>query len=142
MSLQTAIARVQTLMAALSGIKVAPALLPDNVNDYPFIIAYDGEANWDMPTFDATAQHEGTIVIELHAGSRDKGVRQAIEKALPFAESVPKALLGDPRLNDTVSWLQYGSSPITSSGLIIMEYGGIETYGYRWRLGFSKEEAL
>jgi len=142
MSLLEAVTRVQALIGALSGIKGAPAVIPDNFNDYPFVVAYPGGGNWDQPGFGTTLEDVGEIIIDLHAGPQDKGISQAATTVLTYWESIPKKLLGDGTLNDKVSWVRAGAPAIMVDGLLAMGYGGIPTYGCRWRLRYSKDETM
>lgn len=142
MSLLEAVTRVQALIGALSGIKGAPAVIPDNINDYPFVVSYPGRGNWDQPGFGTTIEDVGEIIIDLHAGPQDKGIKQAATTVLTYWESIPKKLLGDGTLNDKVGWIRAGTPAMIVDGLLAMGYGGIPTYGCRWRLRYSKDETM
>ena len=142
MSLSTIVTRIQTLIGALSGIKGAPAIIPDNINDYPFVVAYPGKGHWDQRGYGGPADDVGEIVIDLHAGPQDKGVSQATSTILTCWETLPKALLSDSTLSGLMSWLQVGFPTIITDGMLAMMYGAVPTYGCRWRLRYSKEETV
>ena len=140
MSLLEAVTRVQALIGALSGIKGAPAVIPDNINVYPFVVAYPGPGYWDQPGQGETIEDVGEIVVDLHAGPQDKGINRAATTVLTYWESIPKLLLGDETLNGKINWIRAGAPAMSVDGLLAMGYGAIPTYGCRWRLRYSKDE--
>ena len=140
MSLLEAVTRVQALIGALSGIKGAPAVIPDNINVYPFVVAYPGRGEWDQPAQGTIIEDVGEIVIDLHACSQDKGINQAARVVLTYWESIPKLLLGDETLDGKISWIRAGAPAMIVDGLLAMGYGAIPTYGCRWRLRYLKDE--
>ena len=141
MSLLTAITRVQAIVGALSGIKGAPSVITDNINDFPFVVAYPGKGSWEAVGFGTTMEDSGEIVIDLHAGPAAKGINQAVTTLLGYWETLPKAILADSNLNATISWIDFGGPALTSDGMLAMQYGAVSTYGCRWRLRYSKDEA-
>jgi len=142
MTVSAIVSRIQTLTGALTGIKGAPLVIPNNINDYPWIVAYPGRGRWDWPGYGAPADDVGEIVIDLHAGPQDKGICQAVGIITGYWESLPKALLSDSTLEGLTNWLRLGTPAIATDGLLSMGYGGVATYGCRWRIRYSKEETV
>lgn len=142
MGLLAAIQRVQALLGALDGVKQAPDYIANKIEQFPMIVTYPGPGTWDVP-YAGAARNLGQIIIDLHAGAQDKGIREAAEITLGYFESVPIALLADDDLNETVSTIVTGDEgAISCDGLVAMNYGGIPTYGLRWRLRYKREENL
>jgi len=142
MGLLAAIQRVQTLVGAISGIKQAPDYPSNKIEQFPMIIAYPGPGTWDVP-FNGLARNLGQIIIDLHAGPQDKGIREAVQTMLDYFEEVPKAILDDWNLGGNVETLVTGEeSALSYDGLMTMKYGSIPTYGLRWRLRYKREESL
>lgn len=99
MSLQSAIADIQAKALTLTGIKEAPAYAPEAINQFPFVVSYAARGTW-------TGQSGGwkkgihTVITEIHIA---RGILpKAIETAMPYCESFPNKLWGDPKLSTTV----------------------------------------
>ena len=127
-TLESIIARIQTDVGAVTGIKKAPALPPENIPTdlFPFVIAY--------PDSGAITFHTNTdticlarVVVELHVTRKDLPLD--LDKLYPYFESIPEAIMDDPTLNgnaDTVgsiSW-QFGQ----------LNWGDTETLGIRFTI--------
>jgi len=98
MALSDAIGEVQSIVGALSGIKGAPDNPPESINQFPFSLCYAYRGEWQRMSDWKKGLH--TIVCEIHFSRQN--LPKAIEMAMPYAESVPNALLGNPTLNGTV----------------------------------------
>ena len=143
MGLATAIARVQTLVGALSGMKGAPSKMPDKLHSFPFSVAYPGAGTWAMAYMGGAAiQDTGQIVIDLHLCSQDKGVAAAMDALGDYFETLPKALAADETLDGNITDQGMGPQIIVHDGLLALTYAGIDTYACRWRLNYEREETL
>lgn len=127
MTTQAVIEKVQDIIGALAGISAAPDYPPDSLNAYPFVLAYQGAAEYkyntpqDMKTLT-------NIDIELHISR--KNLPTDVKRAMQFADTIPAALLADTTLGGTCSTFEL----VLSTGLIPMTYAGTETIGIRFTL--------
>lgn len=142
MGLQAAVARAQVLIKALSGIKAAPATIPDKLRDFPFSVAYPGRGIWERQYFGAQIQNTGEIVVELYLCARARGIEFAVTRLMDYFEIIPKTLMGDDTLESNLTTQGMGPPTITCDPLLAGEYAGIEVFFYRWRLNYEREEDL
>ena len=130
MALQDVINRMEKKIEAISGIKGASAYLPEALPAAEnWVVIYPAESRFigGMPAEMMTALY--SVVIEIHTPRTN--LPAAIKRIMPYYSAIPNALfddLFDGYLNNTVS--TFGE--ITSSGLISMNYAGIETVGFRY----------
>lgn len=100
MTIVAVVAAIQDLMLGVTGIRVAPDYAPDNLHIWPASVVFPDNGTIDSgPPGIMKGLHN--IIIEIHIPKKD--LQKDLEKAIPFIESVPMALLGDPTLGDTVS---------------------------------------
>lgn len=98
MALSDAIVEVQNIVGAISGIKAAPDNPPESINQYPFALSYAYQGTWERMSDWKKGIH--VIVCEVHFSRQN--LPKAIALAMPYCESIPNALLGNPTLNGTV----------------------------------------
>ena len=135
-TLEQVIAEVQEDIRALSGIRAAPNLAPEQMNVFPFCVVYPGSGTMSSGVpGEMLGIH--SIVIELHIGRKD--LPRDIDAALPFVESIPNILLkavattaGDRFDNtvDTFTDVTYEFGPL--------DWGGTATIGWRFRMNGVK----
>src|SRR5512139_3347037 len=126
MTLQAAIAKIQDIAGAVSGIRAAPEYLPETINIYPFLVCYAGSGSYEYaPAGVMKGLHN--IILELHIARKD--LPRDTEKAMPYADSIPLAIFHDPTLGGTVS--TFGRISYTFGG---MQYGDQMTLGFRFTL--------
>jgi hypothetical protein len=139
MGLQEAIAKVQTYMAALSGIRAAPAFPPEKLDPFPFSVAYAGGGVWEPgPAGVKTGLH--IIVVEVHVARGD--LSHAVEKAMSFSDSVPNLLFSklynDNKWGGTLDTFQkitYTFGP--------MKWNDVQTIGFRFKVeGIKMQTAV
>ena len=128
MSLQTAIADVQTSIAAITGIRLAPNYPPEDAAVYPFVVAYAGSGEFRTGEPAGLMKYLGSIIVDLHVARKD--LPRDAEKAMTYHESIPNCILTDSTLGGTVSTC----GPVSCSGLIAMSYGGQDTLGLRFTI--------
>lgn len=100
-AIDTAIARLQNIVAACTGVtfKSAPDYPVDNVEPFPCSIAYIGGGTFSFTN--ATVHHNfPTLVLELHFSRVN--VKQAYQQIDAIAIELPKRLAADPTLDGTV----------------------------------------
>lgn len=130
MAIQDVIERINDKIEAISGIKGASDYLPEQLPAVEnWVVTYPGESVFmgGVPAVYMTALYN--VVIELHTPR--KILPKAVKKVIAYFDDIPNALfddLYDGKLNNTVS--TFGD--ITSSGLIAMNYAGIDTVGFRY----------
>ena len=124
MTLQAAIAATQVIVAAVTGIKQAPAYAPEQISEFPISIAYAGQGRVEFgPGGGMKALR--SIVIEIHVSRLD--LPRDLQEVMGYADSVPSALLADPTLGGTCSTFEsidYDFGPLG--------YGSMETIGFRF----------
>lgn len=135
-SIAGAIARIQTLVGAISGIKAAPTAPPGQMAQYPYAMIYQGAGTWTTEA-SGTKRFEGNLVLELHVPFAD--LSRASDTLAGYVESVVNALAGDPTLNSTVATIQW---PIAFDGLVARNYAGTDTLAYVWRIPVRMVNAI
>ena len=135
MSLQDAIANVQTTIKAISGIREAPATPPKNISVFPFVVAYAGAGEFRTGEPAGQMKYLGSIIVDLHVARKD--LPRDAAKAMGYHESIPNAILKDTTLGAKVDTC----GPVSCSGLIFMNYGEVETLGLRFTITNVKIKA-
>ena len=134
-TLQAVIDQIQDVVAAISGIRAAPHEPPDNINIYPFAVAFAKTGTWTLgkPTGCMTGMHD--IVIELHTGVR-KDLARDVTAAMAYAKSVPNAI-------GTAQLVTVSLTALEAIGSITYEFGpmvwgpldkSVNTIGWRWTI--------
>ncbi len=128
-TLEDAGKKAMEVVRGVSGIRAAPDNMAGSLSIYPFAFWYPGPSTWEVsPVGTGKALH--TIVIEVHVARKD--APRDVEACLPFADSIPKALLADVTLGGRVQTF----ARVTCPGLVRLDYGSNETLGFK----FSIEE--
>ena len=130
---------MQSLLGAITGIKGAPSRIPDQFTDFPVFVSYPGAAQWLPIGLNNRISCEGSIIVELHAGSQDLGINMASSVIQAVWETVAKTLAADPTLNGNITSDDWERPWFSSSGLIEMSLAGIQTYGVRWILRYFED---
>jgi hypothetical protein len=125
-TLQDAIEQVQIIAAAVTGVVAAPKLPPEQINQFPFAVAFpgDGEMNIEMGSL-MDGVHN--IVLEIHVARKD--LPRDVDKAGVFIDSIPKALWSKPTLNGRIRWFTKISYKFGPLG-----WGGVDTLGIRFTI--------
>lgn len=127
MALQDAIAALQVIVNAVSGIRQAPEYPPDGVMVYPTAIAYASNGTWTVLTKGgAKALH--TLVLDVLFDPTH--LPAAVKEAMRLSDALPKAILADPTLGGTVEtfgMISYEFRPLP-------EWGEPPPLGWRLRL--------
>ncbi len=128
MTLQAAIADVQSTIRAIAGIYAAPEYPPDDTTNFPFVIAYAGDGEFRTGEPAGMLKYFGSIIIDLHVAR--KHLPRDVERAMAYHESIPNDILEDTTLGGTVQTC----GPVVCSGLIEMWYGNpdLKTIGLRF----------
>jgi F0F1-type ATP synthase membrane subunit c/vacuolar-type H+-ATPase subunit K len=131
MTIELAIANIQTKMLALSGMKAAPNVPPEGTAVFPFAVCYErsGEMILHSAGF---AQDLAVIWAEIHVGRGLLG--PAITQAMAFRDPFQVALMNDPTLGGTVS-----NFTTVRRTFGLLSWGGVETIGYRWEIGLKMQ---
>lgn len=133
MTLAAAIGHIQATVGAVDGIRAAPAYPPDSMAVYPFTVCYPGSGTWERMSDWKKGLH--TVNLEVHWARKD--LYRDVEKAAAFAETIPNAILSDPTLGghcETITAVSYSFGA--------MQYGGVDTIGYRYQVTFKDETAI
>lgn len=128
MSLQDCIDDVQDHMAAISGIRAAPHEPPEDTAVFPFCAAYAGPGEFRTGEPAGMMKYLGSIIVDLHLARKD--LPRDVERVMTYHESIPNDILEDTTLGGHAQT----SGPVSCSGLIAMEYGGVQTIGLRYTI--------
>ena len=126
--LQAAIASVQTTIAAISGIRQAPATPPEDATSFPFVVAYAGAGEFMGASPASSLKYLGSIIVDLHLARKD--LPRDVAKVMTYHTSIPNAILNDITLGGNLDMC----GPVACSGLIVMQYGDQETLGLRYTI--------
>jgi len=130
MSLQNVIDNVQAACRKIKGIKGAPSYAPEQINLYPFVVAYPGEGEIEFGAVgEMKALHN--VVVEVHVARKD--LPTDLRRVSGFVDSIPAALMDDPTLGgscDTFQTIRYRFSQLG--------WGGMDTIGYRFTVAGVK----
>jgi hypothetical protein len=135
-TLQQVIEEIQADLRAISGIRAAPDQAPDQINLFPFVVAFPGPGRW-YSNVPGNKILLASIIVELHVARKD--LARDIQAAMEFAESIPNALLkpvatetGDC-FNNTIA--TFGEITYTFGPL---GWGETDTFGWRWTINNVK----
>lgn len=126
-SVTGAIAQLASLIGDISGIRSAPTEPPEKITAFPFAVTYAGAGTWTKPP--AAHEYSGELVLELHVAR--KNLPRSTEQLMAYVQSIPEAIGENPTLNGAIMTVEF---PIKFSGLTQMEYAGVETLGFVWRI--------
>lgn len=99
MGIQSAIAGIQDVVKAISGIRSAPDYAPDIASVLPMAITYPENGEYNHFTGGSyTALHN--IVIEVHYPRTD--LVKAIKSSIDMIDAIPAALIADPTCNGSI----------------------------------------
>jgi hypothetical protein len=124
----TIINYVQAMMRDLDGVLEAPDEAPEQMVQFPFIVAFPRSGEISRESVQAMGLH--TMYIEVHIGRQV--LPSAIRMALPFGKSVPDALWADPKLGGNVSTIR--AIRYTFGRL---DWGQEQHVGWRFELDFK-----
>lgn len=136
MAIQDVIERMADKIALVTGIKGASDYLPEALpTTENWVVIYPGETEFigGEPSGYMTALY--TVVVEIHTPR--VVLPEAIKRLMPFFDDIPNALyddLFDGYMNNTVSTI----GTITSEGLISLNYAGIDTIAFRYKVNGIK----
>jgi len=131
-TLETACAAIATACAAVSGVRQAPALPPEQITagNFPFVVTYpdSGTIGYNTPD-DAIFLHN--IIVEVHTARKD--LPRDVDKIFPYIETIPAAIMADPTLSTNVQTI--GEISYTFGE---MNWGDLQTIGIRFTLSEVK----
>lgn len=133
-TIDDAVAALQTIVGAISGIRSAPDEPPERAAAFPFIICHQSTGTFETETAndgtDTAVKGLHTIVLQLHVARRD--LPRAYAKAIPYPELIKNVIFKQANLTlsgtiDTiVSEISYTFGDL--------EYGGVDTLGYIFQI--------
>jgi hypothetical protein len=136
-TLQAAIAALQALVGAVSGIREAPAILTEVPQVFPCARAYPWEGEW--ATLSAgTKRGRQTIALDVHVARRD--MRYDMAQVYPFVDTIGEVLAENPTLSGTVQTIMY---PVTWSMRSFQwdQSGQVITLGFRFLIPVKMDTA-
>jgi hypothetical protein len=134
-TLEAAVAALQTLTLALTGMREAPALLTEVPQVFPCSRAYPWEGTW-TGMGGGWKKSLATIALDVHVARRD--MRRDIDTLYPFVDSVGNMLAANPTLSTTVQTIVY---PVTWSfrSFTWDAQGSVITLGFRFLIPVKLE---
>lgn len=118
-SITTAVANIQTLVAALSGMRSAPAQPPDSAGAFPFGVSYIGAVEVNQASL-TQRTHIFTIITEIHVARKD--LPRDVAKLDPYPTAFPDAIWDAPTLSGAVDTVLG-----VVGQLIPSSWGGVDT---------------
>lgn len=120
----TAVANIQTLVAGLAGMRLAPSMPPDAMSAFPFGISYISAVDARKTTA-SNKVYLYTIVTEIHVARKD--LSRDVDKLDAYPTSFPDAIWADPTLSGAVDTV----NQITGK-LVPAEWGGVDTLAWHF----------
>jgi hypothetical protein len=133
-TIQDALDALRNEVLSVGGIKDAPKYPPEQANEFPFLVCYASNGDWDWVSF-GMIESTPNLTVEIHVAR--KNLPYDIEKAMAFSDSVPEAIMG----NDNLSDCGYRLSGRISWTFGPMSWGSLEdnTLGFRWVIPVEKD---
>ncbi len=125
-----AIEWIQGQIRTISGIRAAPNEPPNDMNAYPYVVAYEGPGEFWYG--DPAGQYKGLhqVIIELHVARKD--LPRDVTKLRTYFEPVAEKIMADPTWGGTIDTIQ---APINHSGLVALGWNDkTPTIGYAFRV--------
>ena len=136
-TLADAISRVAQILGSVPGIRQAPEAPPEQMNVFPFAVVYpaDGEHTFGTPGERLAME---AISIEIHVARKD--LPRDVATSLPFADSIPDALMADmvgTQWNSTIDTFDRINWTFGTLG-----WGGMETIGFKFLISGVKRRIV
>ena len=126
MSIEAAISDLQAKALALSGMRTAPATPLESSDIFPFAITFEESGTLELRS-SGFAHDLATLVTEIHCARNS--LPQAITQAMTFRDNFLKAIIGDPRLSNSVD-----TALVVLRKFGAMRYAETDTIGYRFEV--------
>lgn len=123
-TLTDAVKALAGIVRGVSGVRMAPNYPPDQASVFPFAVVM-ARAGTFAPGVAGESKALHDIVVQLHVARKDLPVD--VQAAMGFSDSVPLAIMDEPTWSGTISMYQRISYEFGE-----MEYGGVQTVGWRW----------
>ncbi len=120
-----AIAQLQTLALAQTGMAMAPSYPLESFNEFPFAITFQGPSHYDGGP---VKQQFVTLITEIHVSRANLPV--SIAKIAGYGDTFPAAIWADATLAATVTCV----NAVSCSGLKPLGYGDMQTVGFRFEI--------
>ena len=132
-TLEDAAKRIQYHAGTLDGVRQAPSYPPDGAPAGPFAVAAPMRGEWGRQADWKKGLH--TIVCLILVPLKDTA--RDVQVLLPYGESFPDAIWGDPTLNSTVDSVNalrwtFGQH----------DYAGLPHLGWRFEIDIKQETAI
>jgi hypothetical protein len=121
------VGQIQTIARQVAGVRAAPNLPPEDLNQFPFLVTYPQQGRLGY-TPQGWYQDFHTVVTEAHVARRE--LPRDAEAAYPFARSIPDALFNEVSLSSSASSLN--RIRYTFGGLGWGSDGEPNTLGFRF----------
>lgn len=131
MTLSAAITQLQALALTCTGVKYAPTSPPDNIEVFPFAVAYPQNGTVRVESFN---QRRGlhTIIVEFHVSRVI--LKTAVAAALAYIEEYSDKLVGDVKLADSVDTILFGEDGGVTYEFGRLAWADVDTIGVRFHV--------
>jgi hypothetical protein len=126
MTIQAAITNLQAKALALTGVKAAPDKPPEGTGAFPFAVSYERSGTMVLRSANF-ADDLATIFTEVHVSRQILPV--AINTAMALRDPFLVSIRDDPTLGGSISTVREVRRTFGR-----LEWGGIETIGYRFEI--------
>ena len=148
-TLQDAIEAIQDKALALPDVRVAPDYAPEQAPAFPFVVAYASHGDFDK--LQTRKVGYSTVIVEIHC-DKTPGQERAIQKAMPFHDLFPNALLSDCTFSDAGLEATYlvsrgeGGPPPIRWNFGALGWGDlqnpVETVGFRFEVDIKQVSSI
>lgn len=104
-TVQDAIAAIQDIWEALTGIRAAPDYAPDKLPVLPAVITYPVRGTLEGMGGSTSSRDEHTIYSEFHIARKD--LARDLTTLIPFIDTFRNEIVGAPLLSDSVTSVLY-----------------------------------
>ena len=126
-SITGALARVQTLMDAITTFKSVPAYPPEKLAISPAAVVYLGAGQWHCVAMQM--EFRGNLSMDVMVPRNQPDLQTAFKSQTALSVLIAKSLEGDPTLSNTVSQINF---PIIQSAPTMTMYNEQEYVSVRW----------
>lgn len=126
MSIDGAVTWLVGVAGAVPGTKSAPTRPPEQAGGYPFVVAYEREAE---TLFEGAGFGHDLVTIYLEIHLSRVMLASAVQKAAQYREAVLAGIMADPTLGGSVASLRGLRRTFGALG-----WGGVVTVGYRFEV--------
>jgi hypothetical protein len=131
------LAAFKTLHGAISGVSDAPAGVLASLQSahLPLVQTIPGEAVWNLHATALRRQSRVYLVrVYVAPVAQGRGLDEGWSKCVPLLEAFGNAYVANPNLSGAVDQIGWSDTPITDSGITVLEHNGTYYHGFEYRV--------